>query len=138
MADNDSLQFSPESPLFGMRMNDSLDDTLLLSEFLTSTVSKMRVLCLNLKQTAQAGNVLASQMQRRVGGSSVSTDCILPAMKHFGEILRGITSSQVSNYEVSDDRNNNIVIIMSMMQILRFKFVWKPKQINIINFLKYG
>jgi hypothetical protein len=115
MVADDYLQFSPESPLFGIRMNDSIDDTLLLSEFLTSTVSKMRLLCQNLKQTAQTGNALASQMQRRIGGSSVSTDYILPAMKHFGEILGGITSSQVSNYDVSDDRNYDIVTIMTMM-----------------------
>eukprot|EP00596_Hydrurales_sp_CCMP1899_P000219 CAMPEP_0119036974 /NCGR_PEP_ID=MMETSP1177-20130426/5034_1 /TAXON_ID=2985 /ORGANISM="Ochromonas sp, Strain CCMP1899" /LENGTH=1026 /DNA_ID=CAMNT_0006997571 /DNA_START=226 /DNA_END=3306 /DNA_ORIENTATION=+ len=75
-------------------MNDSIDDTLLLSEFLTSAVFKMRQLCQNLKQTAQTGNALAAQMQRRIGGSSKSTDYILPAMKHFGEILCGITSSQ--------------------------------------------
>jgi hypothetical protein len=95
MIGDDYLQFSPESPLFGIRMNESIDDTLLLSEFLTSAVSKMRHLCQNLKETAETGNALAAQMQRRIGGSSKSTDYILPAMKHFGEILCGITSSQV-------------------------------------------
>ena len=89
------LVFSSDSPLFGVTANDAVNDIAHLSDFLSSTVSKMRTLCGSLKQTASAGNALAVQMQGSgIGGTLKNTGIVSPVMKHFGGILSGISSSQ--------------------------------------------
>ena len=93
--ESDFIAFSPDSPLFGMTANDSVNNTVLLAEFLHSIVSKMKDLCESLKQTAIAGNSLAFKMQGAgIGGSSKYTGCVSPIIKHFGGIIGGISSSQ--------------------------------------------
>jgi BAR domain of APPL family len=103
-AESEFIAFSPDSPLFGVTANDSVNNTynvrhvnntVLLAEFLNSIVSKMKDLCESLKQTAIAGNSLAFKMQGAgIGGSSKYTGCVSPIIKHFGGILGGISSSQ--------------------------------------------
>ena len=93
--ESEFIAFSPDSPLFGVTANDSVNNTVLLAEFLNSIVSKMKDLCESLKQTAIAGNSLAFKMQGAgIGGSSKYTGCVSPIIKHFGGILGGISSSQ--------------------------------------------
>ena len=93
--ESDFIAFSPDSPLFGVTANDSVNNTVLLAEFLHSIVSKMKDLCESLKQTSIAGNSLASKMQGAgIGGSSKYTGCVSPIIKHFGGIIGGISSSQ--------------------------------------------
>lgn len=93
--ESDFIAFAPDSPLFGIKANDSHHNTLLLSEFLVSIVSKMKDLCDSLKHTAATGSALASQMQGvGIGGSTKYSGCVSPIIKHFGGILGGISSSQ--------------------------------------------
>lgn len=62
-AETDFLLFSSDSPLFVVNSNGAVNDILHLSDFLSSVVAKMKLLCSSLKHTAMTGTVLASQMQ---------------------------------------------------------------------------
>ena len=93
--DSEFLVFSPDSPLFGVNSDAAVNDILHLSDFLSSVVVKMKLLCNSLKHTAMTGNILAAQMQGAgIGGSLKNTGFVSPVIKHFGGILSGISSSQ--------------------------------------------
>lgn len=105
--ENEFLVFSPDSPLFGVAATDAVNDILHLSDFLSSIVMKMKKLCESLKNTAMAGNALASQMQGTgIGGTLKNSGFVSPVIKHFGGILSGISSSQ----EILADCLENVFI----------------------------
>jgi BAR domain of APPL family len=140
--ESDFIAFSPDSPLFGVKANDSVSNTLLLSEFLNSIVTKMKDLCESLKHTAATGNALASQMQGAgIGGSSKYAGCVSPIMKHFGGILSGISSSQEILAECLENAFINPLEEFNTTEVSKISTLQqqykKEHQMNEDNILRY-
>jgi hypothetical protein len=94
ISDAEVLAFSPDSPFFYKRANDSAAELLLVADFLKGVTKQMKQICKDLKHTARAGDALAVLIKSGGGGASKVTAPIMPVIKHFGEIFKEIAASQ--------------------------------------------